>query len=197
MRKLVVHMQTTLDNRIANDQGVFWEPFPWGQVEQDYINDHSARADAWVMSRPIYEAVVPWWETVARGEVPDDVESVTEVDREFARLLAGMTKVVISRTIDPAPGREVIDGDIAAHLEKLKAGEGRDIILSCGPATLAPLTATPGLIDEYLVVVHPAVLGSGPRLFGGNTTDLGLRLAESKVFDGGCVVLRYETLGRS
>jgi dihydrofolate reductase len=197
MRKLVVHMQTTLDNRIANDQGVFWEPFPWGQVEQDYINDHYARADAWVMSRPIYEAVVPWWETVARGEVPDDVESVTEVDREFARLLAGMTKVVISRTIDPAPGREVIDGDIAAHLEKLKAGEGRDVILSCGPATLAPLTATPGLIDEYLVVVHPAVLGSGPRLFGGNTTDLGLRLAESKVFDGGCVVLRYETLGRS
>jgi dihydrofolate reductase len=197
MRKLVVHMQTTLDNRIANDQGVFWEPFPWGQVEQDYINDHYARADAWVMSRPIYEAVVPWWETVARGEVPDDVESVTEVDREFARLLAGMTKVVISRTIDPAPGREVIDGDVAAHLEKLKAGEGRDVILSCGPATLAPLTATPGLIDEYLVVVHPAVLGSGPRLFGGNTTDLGLRLAESKVFDGGCVVLRYETLGRS
>ena len=155
MRKLVVHMQTTLDNRIANDQGVFWEPFPWGQVEQDYINDHYARADAWVMSRPIYEAVVPWWETVARGEVPDDVEGVTEVDREFARLLAGMTKVVISRTIDPAPGREVIDGDIAAHLEKLKAGEGRDVILSCGPATLAPLTATPGLIDEYLVVVHP------------------------------------------
>ena len=197
MRKLVVHMQTTLDNRIANDQGVFWEPFPWGQVEQDYINDHYARADAWVMSRPIYEAVVPWWETVARGEVPDDVEGITEVDREFARLLAGMTKVVISRTIDPAPGREVIDGDIAAHLEKLKAGEGRDVILSCGPATLAPLTATPGLIDEYLVVVHPAVLGSGPRLFGANTTDLGLRLAESKVFDGGCVVLRYETLGRS
>jgi dihydrofolate reductase len=197
MRKLVVHMQTTLDNRIANDQGVFWEPFPWGQVEQDYINDHYARADAWVMSRPIYEAVVPWWETVARGEVPGDVEGVTEVDREFARLLAGMTKVVISRTIDPAPGREVIDGDVAAHLEKLKAGEGRDVILSCGPATLAPLTATPGLIDEYLVVVHPAVLGSGPRLFGGNTTDLGLRLAESKVFDGGCVVLRYETLGRS
>ena len=147
------------------------------------------------MSRPIYEAVVPWWETVARGEVPDDVEGVTEVDREFARLLAGMTKVVISRTIDPAPGREVIDGDIAAHLEKLKAGGGRDVILSCGPATLAPLTATPGLIDEYLVVVHPAVLGSGPRLFGGNTTDLGLRLAESKVFDGGCVVLRYETSG--
>jgi dihydrofolate reductase len=195
VRKLVVHMQTTLDNRIANDQGVFWEPFPWGQVEQDYINGHYAQADTWVMSRPIYEAVVPWWETVARGEVPDDVEGITEIDREFARLLAGMTKVVVSRSLAAAPGREVVEGDIAAHLAKLKAGEGRDIILSCGPATLAPLTAAPGLIDEYLVVVHPAVLGSGPRMFGDNTTDLGLRLAEHKVFDGGCAVLRYETLG--
>lgn len=30
MRKIVVHMQTTLDNRIANGAGMFWEPFPWG-----------------------------------------------------------------------------------------------------------------------------------------------------------------------
>ena len=29
MRKIVVHMQTTLDNRIANGAGMFWEPFPW------------------------------------------------------------------------------------------------------------------------------------------------------------------------
>jgi hypothetical protein len=29
VRKLVVHMQSTLDNRIANAHGAFWEPFPW------------------------------------------------------------------------------------------------------------------------------------------------------------------------
>jgi hypothetical protein len=34
VRKIVLHMQTTLDNRIANAQGVFWEPFPWGDEEK-------------------------------------------------------------------------------------------------------------------------------------------------------------------
>lgn len=33
MRKIVVHLQSTLDNRIANAQGAFWEPFPWGEPE--------------------------------------------------------------------------------------------------------------------------------------------------------------------
>ena len=68
------------------------------------------------------------------------------------------------------------------------------ILLSCGPGTLASLAATPGLIDEYLIAVHPAVLGDGPRLFDGLGTDLALRLLEAKVFDGGCVLQRYEVV---
>jgi hypothetical protein len=37
MRSLVVHMQTTLDNRIAKADGTLWEPFPWGE-EMTWIN---------------------------------------------------------------------------------------------------------------------------------------------------------------
>ena len=62
------------------------------------------------------------------------------------------------------------------------------------PATLAPLAATPGLIDEYLLVVHPAVIDAGPQLFEQVPTDLALRLVEAKAFDGGAVVLRYAVL---
>jgi hypothetical protein len=36
MRKLVVHMQTTLDGRISRPDGLFWEPFPWGATEMAY-----------------------------------------------------------------------------------------------------------------------------------------------------------------
>ena len=62
---------------------------------------------------------------------------------------------------------------------------------------LAPnLERFPGLIDEYLIVVHPAVLSDGPRLFGDVTTDLGFRLIDGKIFQGGCVMLRYEPLAR-
>jgi hypothetical protein len=56
---------------------------------------------------------------------------------------------------------------------------------------LGPLAAVPGLIDEYLLVVHPAVLTAGPRLFGRLPADLALRLLEAKAFEGGAVVLRY------
>jgi hypothetical protein len=86
MRNVVVLMQTTLDNRIADAAGGVWEPFPWGDEEQGYVNnflvnDFFRTADTWAMSRRVYEAVVPWWETVARGEGPHDVDEVSAVDR--------------------------------------------------------------------------------------------------------------------
>jgi dihydrofolate reductase len=192
VRKIVLHMQTTLDNRIANAHGAFWEPFPWGDEEMAYITERFRAADTWAMGRRLYEAVVPWWDTVARG----DIVGVSEADREFAQILANMTKVVFSRTLAPAGDRVVIHGDLAAELGGLKRRGGRDIVLSCGPAALAPLAATPGLIDEYLIVIHPAVLSGGPRLFGEVTTDLGFQLTDGKIFRGGCVVLRYEPLAR-
>ena len=69
MRTLVVHMQTSLDGRIARADGTFWEPFAWGEVEQGFINEAFRRADTWVMGRHVFEAVVPWWEALARGRV--------------------------------------------------------------------------------------------------------------------------------
>ena len=191
MRTLVFHMQTTLNNRIANADGVFWEPFPWGEEEMAWLNRRVRAADTWALGRRTYEAIVPWWDQVAAGEVPDDAPELTGADREFATLLKGMTKVVFSRTLAPTGDRVVVQGDIAAELAALKRRDGKDILLSCGPATLAPLAAVPGLIDEYLLVVHPAVLTAGPQLFGQLPTDLALRLLEAKAFDGGAVVLRY------
>jgi dihydrofolate reductase len=79
--------------------------------------------------------------------------------------------VVFSRTLESTGDRVVVVGDIAGEL--------------------AALAATPGLIDEYLLVVHPAVIGVGPQLFEQVPTDLALRLVEAKVFDAEAVVLRY------
>ncbi|MGI8798425.1 MAG: dihydrofolate reductase family protein [Pseudonocardia sp.] len=194
MRKIVVMMQTTLNNRIANADGEFWEPFPWGEQEMAYLNQDFRDADTWALSRVLYEAIVPWWDTVARGEVPDDAPLISAADREFAQLQKDMTKVVFSTTLEPNEDRTVVSGDLATELAALKEQDGTKIILSCGPATLGPIADTRGLVDEYLLAVHPAVITAGPRLFDGLSTDLALELAESKVFDGGAVVLRYRTV---
>lgn len=70
MRKIVVHMQSTLDNRIANAQGAFWEPFPWGEPEVAYVNQFFRAADTWAMSRVMYDAIIPWWDGSRPGSCP-------------------------------------------------------------------------------------------------------------------------------
>jgi dihydrofolate reductase len=93
MRTLVVHMQTTLDDRIANADGLCWESFPWGEEEMAWLIRRSRAADTWALGRRTYEAIVPWWDQVAAGEVPDAAPELTAADREFAALLRSMTKV--------------------------------------------------------------------------------------------------------
>jgi|SRR5215207_8791702 hypothetical protein len=43
MRKIVVHVQSTLNGCISTTDGTFWEPYPWGDSEQAYINKAFAR----------------------------------------------------------------------------------------------------------------------------------------------------------
>lgn len=196
MRKLVIHMHTTLDGRISRPDTSFWEPFCWGEEEMAYLNQTFAAADTWAMSRKLYEFVVPYWEQVAAGMAPDEGEPVGPASEEFAQILADLTKLVFSRTLhdDPARRRIVRSGDLAAVLRQFKEQEGGDIIASFGPRTLGPLVGEPGLINGYLLVVHPAVLADGPRIFEQVPCDFSLRLEECRVFDAGAVVLRYSTL---
>jgi dihydrofolate reductase len=142
----------------------------------------------------MYEAIVPWWVDVAAGRLPADVDTLHPADIEFGAIEHRLLKVVFSTTLGPGPDRRVISGDLAAQLAALKATDGADIILSCGPRTLAPLAAAPGLVDEYLVAIHPAVVGHGPGMFDGLEADLALELVESRAFEGGAIGLRYRVL---
>jgi dihydrofolate reductase len=188
-------MQTTLNNRIgSNEFGVFWEPFPWGEPEQAWMNEVFRRADTWAMSRRIFEAIVPWWEEIAAGSLPDDAVELHQADLDFATIQHGLMKLVFSTSLEPSVEGQVILGDLAAQLAALKVGDGADIILSAGPRTLSPLAAAPGLIDEYVVAIHPAVLAEGPGLFDGLEADLALDLVESRFFERGAVVLRYRVV---
>lgn len=191
MRKVVFHAHSTLNGRIANERGEFWTPFPWGEAESAAFNRHFRGADTWALGRVMYEAIVPWWDAVARGTPPDDAGDLSPPDLEFAALQSAMHKVVFSRTLPDAEGRTVTRRDPAGSLLALKGEPGGTIFLSCGPALLAELAGVPGLIDEYLLAVHPAVLARGPRLFDGLTRDLALRRLGAEVFAGGAVLLHY------
>ena len=199
MRKTVVHTQVTLDNRISRADGLFWEPFSYGQDETARVNQFFADADTWVMGRKTYEFVVPFWDRLAAGQVPPGSEFLPPAAADFARIQSGIDKVVLSTTLEPDPvvRRDVIAGDVGPQLMALKARPGRDIIVSAGPATLATLFAQTGLIDELLVVIHPAVLSHGPRMFDNVKVDLALELVDAHVFKAGAILVRYAVRGSS
>lgn len=194
MRKIVFHLQTTLNNRIADANGRLWEPFPWGVEETAYLSEQIRQADTWALGRVLYETIVPYWDAVAAGTPPAEAPVPTAADREFAELQHKMTKIVFSTTLRSNADRRVIGRDIPAELEALKRQDGKDILLTCGPKTLAPIANTPGLVDEYLLFVNPAVLSSGPGVFDGIDENLTLDLVEAKVFDAGAIVVRYRVV---
>jgi dihydrofolate reductase len=89
--------------------------------------------------------------------------------------------VVVSTTLTEPTWKNttVISEDVAdevAHLKERYAGD----VLVAGSARLAGFLRKHDLVDEYRLMVHPVVLGSGKRLFAeaGDTTDL--QLVESR-----------------
>jgi dihydrofolate reductase len=100
-----------------------------------------------------------------------------------------MKKYVASGTLQPplAWNAELIAGDVAEQVARLKAEDGGNILMyGCGPVARA--LQEHGLVDEYLFWVYPVVRGAGIRLFGADfSTDLDL--VGSRDFAGGFTVL--------
>jgi len=115
-----------------------------------------------------------------------------ELEVEFAQIFKDMSRIVVSRTLGDTPDRAVVIGDDpAGRISTLKDQPGSDLLLICGPELRSTLAGL-GLIDRYLVLVAPVVLGKGRLHFADAQDALRLRLAGTRVFGGGVVMLDYE-----
>jgi dihydrofolate reductase len=189
-------MTITVDGFIARPDGTLWEAFPWPEEMQQFTNDVFSRVDTAVYGRLTYEAIVPWWADVAKGNYPPDVR-VTEREIEFANILQSIRKVVVSRTIEDVGAEAlVIRGDVVPAVAELKEGPDRDIVLHGGSGLVVQL-AEADLIDEYMLFVSPAAIGAGKPLFSGLRRELPLRLLETRTFDSAFTLLRYEPARRA
>jgi dihydrofolate reductase len=84
----------------------------------------------------------------------------------------------------------IIQGNILEEIAKLKQQPGKNILIE-GSATLVHSLAQAGLIDEYRLLVHPSVVGSGKRFFKEGMGMTKLKLVESKPISQGVVLLSY------
>jgi dihydrofolate reductase len=92
-----------------------------------------------------------------------------------------LPKYVVSTTLDKGEWNNstVISGDVAAAVAKLKDEPGNDIIVA-GSATLVRFLMEHDLVDEYRLMVHPVVLGTGKRLFADAKTPRTLELVDAR-----------------
>jgi dihydrofolate reductase len=70
-------------------------------------------------------------------------------------------------------------------------GPGQDLLIY-GSGELVRTLTRHNLIDEYRLLVHPVILGSGKRLFKGVGEAPALKLADTVTFSSGVVSLVYE-----
>jgi dihydrofolate reductase len=89
---------------------------------------------------------------------------------------------------------EFVAGDVGAFIAGLRGQPGRDIWL-VGGAQLACEFLAADLIDEYIVSIHPVLLGSGIPLFPVNGREAVLRFEGARTFASGLVQLRYQREG--
>jgi dihydrofolate reductase len=103
-------------------------------------------------------------------------------------------KYVASRTLReslPWPNSTLLEGDVANAVAELKKQPDKDLgIMGSGGLIQSLMPA--GLIDEYLLMIHPLVLGSGRRLFPDGGPAHSLRLVDSKTATTGVLIATYQ-----
>ena len=113
----------------------------------------------------------------------------------FSTQMNTAPKWVASRTlvdVSAWSNSRLIEGELAAEVQRLR-GE-RDVIV-IGSTSVVHTLMERDLVDEYRLLVFPAVLGRGGRLFTGHTPVGDLRLVSAEQ-SGAAALLRYEKAER-
>ncbi|WP_328889541.1 dihydrofolate reductase family protein [Streptomyces sp. NBC_00316] len=183
MRKIILMMSVSLDGFIEGPG----RTIDWHRVDDElhqHFNDELRAMGGFLSGRVTHELMAGFWPTADAD--PSHAGPVAE----FAGIWRDMPKLVFSRTLERADWnttvvRDVVPGEIMA----LKAQPGGD--LSLGGAELAVAFRKHDLIDEYRVYVHPVLIGRGKPLFLPADAKSDLRLAGTRSFGNGVVLLRY------
>jgi dihydrofolate reductase len=181
MRNIIFAINTTLDGCVDHTRQVA------DDETHEYFTDLLREVDLLVFGRITYQLMVPFWPDVARNQ------SMTKASNEFARTFDSIEKIVFSRSLDGVEDKNarIVRTDLRDEILRLKQEPGKNILV--GGVDVPSQLIELGLVDEYRFVVGPIVAGEGRRLLEGvNLREtLQLKLVESKIFESGCVALRY------
>ena len=188
--KLTVMNHVTLDGvmqapgRADEDTRAGFDHGGWATPNSDEVvgramGERMARSSGLLFGRRTYEDLLTYWNSVP--------------DSPFAPVLNNARKFVASTTLHeplPWPHSTLLRDDVVATVAALKAeGEGELGIMGSG--VLIESLLPHNLIDEYLLMIHPIVLGSGRRLFADGSPPTTLELVRSETATTGVLLATY------
>ena len=192
MRRFIVSMITTVDGyHEGPGRDVMAMPFDDGfsRYNVQLLRD----AGTILQGRDGYDGGEHWTRVV-------EDETQPEIEHEIGRINAAVEHLIVSDAlqVDPAwPWAErtriVPRADAADEVRRMKQGDGGDILTFGSAITWNPLLEA-GVVDELHVLIGPALLGDGTKVFTGSRTPL--RLLDAGVLpDSQLVRLRYDASG--
>ncbi|MGH2481365.1 MAG: dihydrofolate reductase family protein, partial [Ktedonobacteraceae bacterium] len=113
-------------------------------------------------------------------------------DPGHAGLMNSLPKIVFSQTLEKAVwnNSRIVRDHVVEEIHRLKQQEGKNLVIDGSPTLIHSFTSL-GLIDEFLIRLHPVTLGRGVPLF---QQEVHLQLLEARPLRSGVIILRYQTL---
>ena len=191
MRKLMVLEMVTLDGvmqapggREEDQRGGFthggWSAPYNDPVKMQVMGEGMAQRTDMLFGRWTYEKFYNVWHG--------------RTDNPFTAVFERSQKYVASRTLSgPLPwvNSTLLEGDAADAVARLKQEPGPDLLVM-GSGVLAGSLMRHGLVDEYQLLIHPLVLGSGRRLFTDGVPSSALKLVKSVPTTTGVIIATYQ-----
>ena len=175
MSELRFKIHTSADSFVGKKDGdVDWVFPTMSQDMSKWEADLLWDTDLHLMGRVLYEDMAPHWPSS---------------DSVHAAPMNEIPKAVFSNTLTEAwwAADNILSGDLAEEVGKLKADSDKGVLLH-GGASLGRELATLGLIDEWVLIHHPVVLGEGLPIFAEQHD---LKVTDTKVFESGAIAMTY------
>ena len=155
----------------------------WGIANSDdamvaKMGERMGRDRAFLFGRRTYEQLLASWN--ARGGPFKDALNNT---RKYVASSNPSTEL-------EWPNSTLLHRDVPAAVADLKESSGTNLVIMGSGVLIGSLMAA-DLIDEYLLMIHPVVLGAGRRLFAGDT-QVSLRLVDNSTTSTGVLIVSYE-----
>ncbi len=195
MRKVVAFVNLTLDGVMqgpgrpeedtrGNFQHGGWAA-PFGAMQSQAAAQSLPETGALLMGRRTYEEFYSFWPR--------------QTGNPFTERLNNIPKYVASATLkEPLPWSHsvLLKNPVNDAVRELKTQPGKDFMIM-GSGVLIQSLMVQDLVDLYVLLIHPLILGSGRRLFPEGGVPASLHLIDAMTAPGGVVVASYEPAMKS